>query len=130
MERSLDWLDQAMGDLDHARHVAEAGFFDWACFSAQQAAEEAVKAALQRHGADVWGHSVLDLLDALGEREQIPTALREGALDLDKAYIPTRYPDAHPSGSPRRRYTSSEANRLIPHTEAIVSFCKGVVSGS
>lgn len=27
----------------------------------------------------------------------------------DKAYIPTRYPNAHPSGSPRRRYTQAEA---------------------
>jgi HEPN domain-containing protein len=130
MERSADWLDQAQGDLAHARHVAEAGFFDWACFSAQQAAEKAVKAALQRHGADVWGHSVVDLLNALAEVADVPPHLLDQALELDKAYIPTRYPDAHPSGSPRRRYTRSEAERLVPYAANILSFCAGIVSGT
>ena len=29
-------------------------------------------------------------------------ALRDAALELDKAYIPARYPNAHPSGRPGR----------------------------
>jgi HEPN domain-containing protein len=48
-------MDQAEGDLEHAKHDLQGGFYDWACFSAQQAAEKAVKAVLQGMGAEVWG---------------------------------------------------------------------------
>ncbi len=48
MERSADWMEQARGDLEHAAYDLVGGFFDWACFSAQQAAEKAVKAVFQK----------------------------------------------------------------------------------
>ncbi len=44
VERSKDWMDQAEGDLEHAKNDLKSGFYDWACFSAQQSAEKAVKA--------------------------------------------------------------------------------------
>ena len=128
MERSKDWMDQARGDLSHAKHVRDAGFYDWACFSAQQSAEKAVKAVLQSLGLEAWGHSVADLLEALKVERPVPDALLESGYELDKAYIPARYPDAHPSGSPRRRYTETEATRLVDHAEAVVIFCEGVLS--
>ena len=128
MERSADWLDQARGDLEHARSDVAGGFFDWACFSAQQAAEKAVKAVLQRRGAEAWGHSVADLLDALGAYVAVSDELREMGLELDKAYIPTRYPNAHPAGSPRRRYTRTEAERLTGYAEQILGFCQSLLA--
>ena len=36
----------------------------------------------------------------------------DAAMELDKAYIPTRYPNALPSGAPKDRYTEREAERL------------------
>jgi HEPN domain-containing protein len=72
MERSADWMDQARGDLQHARSDVQGAFYDWACFSAQQAAEKAVKALFQRMGAVVWGHSVADLLEELTQRQAVP----------------------------------------------------------
>lgn len=128
MERSADWMDQAQGDLEHAKSDIERGFYDWACFSAQQAAEKAVKAVFQKLGAEAWGHSVADLLDELADSHPVPDSLRDAALELDKAYIPARYPNAHPSGSPRRRYTRVEAERLVTHAEAIVRFCEDLLS--
>ncbi len=127
MERSADWMDQARGDLEHARHDVAAAFYDWACFSAQQAAEKAAKAVFQSIGAEAWGHSVADLLQELSRTHPQATVLRDGALELDKAYIPARYPDAHPSGSPRRRYTKAEADRLIEHAQRIVEWCAGLL---
>jgi len=50
MERSADWMDTAQGDLEHAKSDVEGGFYNWACFSAQQAAEKAIKAVFQRMG--------------------------------------------------------------------------------
>ncbi len=73
MERSADWMDQAEGDLDHARNDLEDAFYEWACFSAQQAAEKAVKVVFQALGQEAWGHSVADLLRELNKSSQCPT---------------------------------------------------------
>jgi len=127
MERSRDWMDQAEGDLVHAQSDLERGFYDWACFSSQQAAEKAVKAVFQKMGAEAWGHSVADLLKELSKRHQVSEELIDGALELDKAYIPARYPNAHPSGSPRTRYTANEARRLTEYAEKIINFCAGLL---
>ena len=128
MERSQDWIYEAQGDLEHAQSDMERGYYNWACFSAQQAAEKAVKAAFQKIGAEVWGHSVADLLEELSERHSTQRELIEYGLELDKAYVPTRYPNAHPSGSPRNRYTEREAKRHIEYASAIVEFCTGLLS--
>lgn len=50
MERSRNWLEQALWNLEHAKSDLERGFYDWACFSAQQAAEKAVKPCFKKWG--------------------------------------------------------------------------------
>jgi len=128
VERSRDWMDQAEGDVRHAQSDMERGFYEWACFSSQQAAEKAVRAVFQKMGAEAWGHSVFDLLNELSKEYAVPEELVNEALELDKAYIPTRYPNAHPSGSPRTRYTKGEARRLIEYAEKILRFCTDLLS--
>jgi len=130
MERSRDWLEQAEGDLALARHACSGGFYDWTVFAAQQAAEKAVKGALQRKGAEAWGHSVAALLRALAAQVPVPEDLIEAALELDKGYIAARYPDVHPIGAPRELYTRSEAERALAHAQRIVEFCAGIVAGT
>ncbi len=127
MERSRDWMDQAERDLQHAQSDLDGGYYEWACFSAQQAAGKAVKALFQAMGAEAWGHAVADLLVELGRRHTVPEALIDGGLELDKAYIPARYPNAHPAGSPRTRYTKGEATRLIGYAGEIIRFCAGLL---
>jgi HEPN domain-containing protein len=128
VERSKDWLDEANGDLEHARSDLQGGFYNWACFSSQQAAEKAIKAVFQRMGAEAWGHSVADLLKELAKKYDVSGDLLDKALELDKAYIPTRYPNAHPSGSPRTRYTKEEGRRLIEYAARIIEFCSNILS--
>ncbi|HEY2931608.1 MAG TPA: HEPN domain-containing protein [Acidobacteriota bacterium] len=130
MERSADWMDQARSDLDHARNDLAGSFYDWACFSAQQAAEKAVKAVFQALGQEAWGHSVADLLRELSRTRSVTQDLVDIGLELDKSYIPTRYPNAHPSGSPRSRYTRTEAARMIDYAERILEWCKSISPGS
>jgi HEPN domain-containing protein len=128
MERSKDWMEEAEGDLEHARSDMEHRFYNWACFSAQQAGEKAAKAVFQKMGAEAWGHSVADLLVELSKQYSLSENLINAALELDKAYIPTRYPNAHPSGSPRYRYTKEEARRLVEYAAKIIQCCKGILS--
>ncbi|KOX90776.1 HEPN domain protein [Thermus aquaticus] len=104
------------------------GFFEWAAFAAQQGAEKAVKAVFQRMGAVAWGHSVAGLLEELSQSFPVPEALLDAASELDKAYIPSRYPDALPEGAPFERYRRPEAERLLAHGEAVYAFCEGLLS--
>jgi HEPN domain-containing protein len=46
MNRYLDWLDQAQRDLKKAYLDLQHTYWEWACFTAQQAAEKAVKSLL------------------------------------------------------------------------------------
>ena len=128
MERSADWLKQALGDLAHARNDIEARFYDWACFSAQQAAEKAVKAVFQKLGAEAWGHAVVDLLAALPANLSVPGEISDAAQEVDKAYILARYPDALPAGAPTDRFTRTEAERMVEDAERIVAFCQGLLA--
>lgn len=121
-------MAQARGDLAHARHDHGAQFYDWACFSAQQAAEKAVKAVLQRLGAEAWGHSVADLLAELGARVGLEPGLVDLALELDKAYVAARYPNAHPAGAPKDRYTNREAERFVGYAQTIVDACESLLA--
>lgn len=56
MERSQDWINEAEWDLQHAKNDLAGRFYNWACFSAHQSTEKAVKAVFQKIGAEAWGH--------------------------------------------------------------------------
>ncbi len=87
-----------------------------------------LKRFFQKMGAEALGHSVSDLLQELSKIYEIPKELMDGALELNKAYIPNRYPNAHPSGSPKDRYIEEEARRLFSHAHKIIKFCSGFLS--
>lgn len=120
MERSADWMRQAVVDLAHAKNDIDSGFYEWAAFSSQQAAEKAIKAVFQKLGAEAWGHSLFELLTALGTRAEVSQELVSFAQELDKAYIPARYPNSHPAGAPTDLYHRGEAERLYGYADRIV----------
>ncbi|MBO3800319.1 MAG: HEPN domain-containing protein [Candidatus Brockarchaeota archaeon] len=130
VERSRDWMKQAERDLENAKYEMKGGFYEWACFLSQQAAEKAIKAVFQRLNMEAFGHSVYGLLVKLPEKYTVGRELLEKAMELDKAYIPTRYPNSIPEGAPFEVYTEGEAKRLISHAEEIIGFCKGILSGN
>ena len=126
-DRSGDWLTQARRDLNHAKHSCTDSDFEWACFSAQQAAEKAVKAVfLYLHG-EGWGHSVYGLLRALSDKMEVSERLIGAAKSLDKHYIPTRYPNGFDSGAPGDYYTKADAQEAIENAREIIEFCEGCV---
>jgi HEPN domain-containing protein len=124
VNRWKDWPEQARLNHAHAEHSLHMGDYAWACFAAQQAAEAALKALHQRLGQVAWGHSVVDLLDALPQSAQAGGELAEKTKALDKYYIPTRYPDAHPAGPAARYYTEADAREAVRLAGAVVDYCE------
>jgi HEPN domain-containing protein len=116
-------MEQAKSDLDHARKSITMGDYDWACFAAQQAAEKAAKALHMNQGTVIWGHSVFDAMEAFPSALQVSSELQDAARNLDKYYIPPRYPDAHPAGPSKRYYTEDEARKAVNTAEKVVSWC-------
>ena len=125
--RWRDWLAQAKRDLNHAIHACEDEDFEWSCFSAQQGAEKAVKAVFLHLHGESWGHSVFALLKALSDKIEVSERLIEAAKNLDKHYIPTRYPNGFDSGMPGDYYTKKDAQEAIENAREIIEFCEGCV---
>ena len=122
--RHSDWMAQAGRDLEHARRAAEGGSHEWACFAAHQASEKAVKALFQWSGARVVrGHSLADMVSELARSLPEASTLLEAARELDRHYVPTRYPDAYPSGAPFQYYSEKDSERAIAHARKIYGFC-------
>ena len=124
-ERSQDWLAQAKRDLDSAKSQRENGFYEWATFIAQQAAEKACKAVLQKFGGEAWGHVASKLLKAIENHAETESGLQDAALYLDKFYIPARYPNGWGEGKPADFITEGDAANAIDNSEKIIRFCEG-----
>ena len=127
-ERSADWYRQAEADLRHACHARDDGDFEWAAFACHQAAEKAIKAVFQKLHMDAWGHTLSALLGQLPQPASPGAGLIDAAKELDKHYIPTRYPNGFDRGAPVDFYTRSDAERCIGHAEAILEFCSHQIS--
>ncbi len=128
-ERSKDWMEQATRDLASARLLLEGGLWEWACFASHQAAEKAIKAVYQKMGGEGWGHGLVDLLQGLRDRVPVTDEVQRCARLLDRHYIPTRYPNAWPQGSPGSHHTREEAERAVGCAEAVLRFCHGLLAG-
>jgi HEPN domain-containing protein len=120
--QGLRWLRTAEQDLASARVLAQAGQHANACFLAQQAAEKSVKALLYSRGESPRGHSIQNLIDddALrGEFEPQDEWLRRAA-ELDRLYIPTRYPNGLPDLTPGETFFAQDAQLAIEMATAFI----------
>ena len=124
-EEAKRWLAQARRDLKAARDSLEDGNYEWSCFQAQQAAEKAVKALLYAYGRSSWSHSVVELLGVARELGVLREDLLVYARELDRHYIPSRYPNAFASGYPGMYYDEVAARRALEAAEEIVKWVEG-----
>jgi len=126
--RHGDWFRQAKRDLEHAKRALTDGDYEWTCFAAQQSAEKAVKALFLKAKRIPWGHSVGALLQGLPSPWQPDDTTVDAGKELDKHYIPPRYPNAYPQGAPYDYYTRAEAERAIAHCTHILAFCEHILA--
>ncbi|HHW10126.1 MAG TPA: HEPN domain-containing protein [Firmicutes bacterium] len=123
-DRSIDWLNQAQRDYQHAVNSHTSQIYEWACFAAHQAAEKAVKALHLFIGQEAWGHVIAKLLRELPECIQVPVELIDKAMVLDNFYIPSRYPDSHPEGAPFEHYGALQSKEGIAYAGEILEFVR------
>ncbi len=130
--RAMDWFRQALRDIRHSRKSLEIGDYEWSCFSAQQAAEKALKALLMSRGVEVWGHDLIRLLKEAERRVGVGISedLIEAAAELDKHYVISRYPNGFSEGAPWEHYTRRDAERCVRAGVRIVEWVKGILQGA
>jgi HEPN domain-containing protein len=117
------WRTEADRALRSARANAGAGLHNWACFSAEQAAQLGLKALLHGLGRGPWGHDLVELGRACSAAGAGPPEdLSARLLRLARHYIPSRYPDAHASGAAADRYGPADSSEAIADAEAALRF--------
>jgi HEPN domain-containing protein len=128
-EEARRWLEEAEYDLDTAQDNMEKERFNWACFIAQQAAEKAVKSIyVAREESAERIHSLAILIKGDPKRKISGVAelenLLENAFELDRHYVPTRYPNGVPYGKPFEFYSKRKAEECLECASKIISSCQ------
>jgi len=118
------WREAADHARDAASVQAEAGYHNWACFLAEQAAQLGLKGLLRGIGAAGWGHDLVDLGRMVAEAldESLSGALKNGLRRLSRHYIPARYPDAYPAGSPGEHYGIEDSATALEDAQRVLEF--------
>ena len=122
------WLSQAENDLGAAQLMVERAFYAQACFMCHQVAEKALKAlAYYRGDRYVLGHSLLELLreivDTYSDMSQFEALMGV----LNQYYVPTRYPDALPGGTPFETYSQRQAEEAVVGASSLVDAAKVLI---
>lgn len=117
------WFRQSLHDLEAVRWNMEGGFYEQACFLAQQAGEKALKALLHYIGARrkaLLTHSLLAIVRQASQQIPELETLAGPARLLDLHYIPARYPNGLPDGYPHTFYDREMAEKALEASEKIV----------
>lgn len=130
-DEALRWLDEALWDYETALILHREKRYNAASFYAHQAAEKAVKALLYYLNEAPFGHSVRILLERYFKRSggDVDQELLALARELDRHYIPSRYPNAHPAGTPHEAYDENTSKRALEASKRILEFVRRLVVG-
>ena len=94
------WYQQASYDLKAVSWNIEGGFYDTACFLAQQASGKALKSLLyylDARRAALLTHSLVEMIQEGKKTVSSLDDILDEARELDLHYIPSRYPNGLPS---------------------------------
>jgi HEPN domain-containing protein len=111
---------QARADYAAAVTLLDAGVYFGAVFFAQQAAEQALKAAnIQKLGKIPRGHNLIQMCNSL----EAPLEIMNAAAELNPEFLATRSPEAV-SGVPAQNYDRKSARLHLRCAQTIVDWIK------
>ncbi|MEM1618990.1 MAG: HEPN domain-containing protein [Desulfurococcaceae archaeon] len=118
------WFSEALWDPETAEILHREKRYNASAFYSHQAAEKACKALLYNVNEVPFGHSVRELLTRYFRRigETPPEDLLVYARELDRHYIPSRYPNAIPSGTPHEAYDEETSRRALNAARRIIEY--------
>src|SRR5687767_8653405 len=126
MQRARDWLKEGQAELAAARDLLAGGHWSWCCFTSQQAAEKALNAICEHDQDPQSGHNLNPLLSSVAQRHPVPLPVRSASAQLNRYYIPARYPDAFPQGAPAEQYFESDGRAAYAQAEEVYRFAEGI----
>jgi HEPN domain-containing protein len=117
------WRAEAARAFRSAELQLGDGLFNWASFSAEQAAQLALKALLHGVGAAPWGHDLDQLAGkARGQGFDLPESVADAHRRLGRLYIPSRYPDAHAAGDAASHFARPDAEAAMEDARAVLEW--------
>ncbi|MGA7875596.1 MAG: HEPN domain-containing protein [Desulfoferrobacter sp.] len=130
-KEALRWFLQSEDDFRFVEWVKEESvFYDKGCFIAQQSGEKALKACLYARGERyVLGHSLFEMVGRLCQTESEFKTISDEAKRLDRFYIPTRYPNGLPGGSPFQFFTVADLADAFDDLKKILDICRSYLEG-
>jgi HEPN domain-containing protein len=57
----------------------------------------------------------------------VPQAIQDACARLNRYYIPTRYPDAFPSGAPIQQFFEADAREALGDAEEVCRFVEQLI---
>ncbi len=128
MQRTKDWMRQAEAELQAAKDLPTHGHWFWCCFTCQQAVEKAIKAIGEHFRQHLIGHDLISLLDELQMFTAIPENVHRACAQLNRHYIPTRYPNAFDRGAPVDKFFEQDAREAVQDAELVLEFARNVIA--
>ncbi|KXG78363.1 hypothetical protein AN618_04290 [Fervidicola ferrireducens] len=122
-------MKQAKRDYEKARLDFEHSYYEWCCFTSQQAAEKAVKALYYILNRAIRGHSIFKMLEGLKDLYNVSEEILHFGRILDRYYIGTRYPNGFPEGTPSEYFDKATAKEALYAAGEIIRFCENIVGG-
>lgn len=116
------WLASAGDAAETARLLAGLGRHNDACFHAEQAAQLALKGLLHGLGLPAWGHDLVELARRCAAElaGMWPPETTSVLVRLSRHYIPTRYPDAQPGGTPAEHYGREDSAEALRQAQSVL----------
>lgn len=111
--------------LKTAKILHNVGRYNVAAYYSHQAAEKSAKALLYLVNEAPWGHSVRILLEEFADKKKLTiNELLPYARELDRHYVPSRYPNAHPAGTPHEAYDETTFQKAVEAAERLIGFAR------
>lgn len=124
-KEALVWLERAVDDLSWTKANINAKIYYGACFSAQQAAEKALKAfLLYQKGKFGKVHDLVKLLDECARYQAKIKSFRKKVAKLSFYYIQTRYPDIMEVD----KFTKEEAEEALSISSKLIDFVSKILN--